>query len=170
MLCKAGMPYSESVEMALKVGSSARIELPRIVPREVDRAWGHVVLAKAEFIDVTPTADRKGLRPVDAGHDLPENARDDRVARAFEFQDDWKLVVKVTRYAPKDVRATSIERALVRMVLTRGDVTSVQAIYRLRSARQRLVVRLPENAGFDALQKKALTANPDLINIYLNFA
>ena len=70
-------------------------------------------------------------------------------ARAFEFHEEWALKVKVRRYEARDVKATSIERGLIRTVLTRGGVTSVQALYRMRSARQRLVVQLPENVSFD---------------------
>jgi len=58
------------------------------------------------------------------------------VARAFEFHEDWSLTVTATRYEMEEVKRTSIDRAVVRMVVTRSNETSVQALYRMRSARQ----------------------------------
>lgn len=71
-------------------------------------------------------------------------------AMAFEFHDAWGLSVQATRYEAKEVKATSVERALVRAVLTRGKVTNVQALFRVLSARQRLGVELPHDAVFDS--------------------
>lgn len=133
----------------LDVGSSVEIVVPRLKPAGLDRAWGQIVIAKAESIDVTPTEKRSGLRAIDPQHDLMPGANLGDAARALEFHDDWTLTVKATRYESKDVKATSIERALVQMVVTRGDITSVQAVYRLRSARQRLAIQLPGQVDFD---------------------
>ncbi len=134
---------------ALEIGRSVELQVPRLVPRGVDRAWGQIVLAKAEAIDVAPTGAPTGLRPIDPQQDLMPGAEVDAAAQAYEFHHDWSLAVKATRYESKDVKATSIERGLVRMVVTRGDVTSVQALYRMRSVRQRLVIRLPDGVQFD---------------------
>ena len=134
----------------LDVGKSVTLPVPRLIPARVDRAWGQVVLAKAETIDVAPADVREGLRPIDPQHDLMEGTKVADAARAFEFHDAWALAVKATRYEPEDVKATSIERALVRMVLTRTGDTSVQTVYRMRSARQRLALRLPAGVSFDA--------------------
>ena len=79
-----------------------------------------------------------------AAADRPAARFDGRVqpcanaARAFEFHDDWSLSLQATRYQLEEVKRTSIERAFVRMVVTRGDKVAVQALYRLRSARQRI--------------------------------
>jgi len=70
-------------------------------------------------------------------------------ARAFEFHDLWNLSITATRYELEEVKRTSIERALVRMVVTRSDRVSVQALYRIRSAVQRLAVTLPTGSEFD---------------------
>jgi len=70
-------------------------------------------------------------------------------ARALEFQEDWTLTVVATMYKLEDVKRTSIERALVRTVVTRGDRWPVQALYRMRSARQRLMIQLPAGVTFD---------------------
>ncbi|NLF18118.1 MAG: hypothetical protein GX595_12840, partial [Lentisphaerae bacterium] len=147
-----GVPIGVVWEMPLAqldVGSTVDIAVPRLVPRGVDRAWGQLVLAKAESIEVTPAEDRRGLRAIDPQHDLMPGARAGDAAHAFEFHDGWALTVQATRYEPKDVKATSIERGLVTAVVTRGDLTSVQAVYAMRSARQRLTVHLPGEVDFD---------------------
>jgi len=136
----------------LDVGKSVDLAIPRLVPREADRAWGQIVLAKAETIDVQESTGKdkvKGLRPIDPQRDLMTGAAVAGAARAFEFHDDWALTVVATMYKLEDVKHTSIERAFVRMVVTRGDLVSVQALYRMRSARQRLLMQLPANVNFD---------------------
>jgi len=133
----------------LDIGKTILLDVPRLEPVDTDRAWGQIVLAKAEGIDVGPTGEPAGLRPIDPRHDLMPGAGVRDAARAFEFHDAWSLKIRATRYEPKDVKATSIERGLVRMVITRADVTSVQAVYRMRSARQRLAIELPGNVTFD---------------------
>jgi hypothetical protein len=70
-------------------------------------------------------------------------------SRAFEFHDAWTLSVTATHYELEEVKRTSIERALVRMVVTRSDQVAVQALYRMRSARQRLLLELPAQVEFD---------------------
>ncbi|MDP6523940.1 MAG: hypothetical protein QGI24_01465 [Kiritimatiellia bacterium] len=143
------LAWEKKVEK-LDIGKTVKLDVPRIVTRDVDRAWGQVVLAKAEAIDVAPAEAVKGLNPIDPGRDLMDGRTVEDAARAFEFHDEWQLGVNVTRYELKDVKATSIDRGLVRMVVTRSDMTSVQAAYRMQSARQRLVVRLPGNVDFDS--------------------
>lgn len=132
----------------LEVGKSVTIQAPVLRPRDVDRAWGQVLVAKDETLDVRPDEGTSGLRPIDPRHDvMPETPSEmrDRAARAFEFHEEWQLAIKVTRYELEDVKRTSIESAVVRMVVTRSDQTAVQALYRVRSARQRLVIQLPED-------------------------
>ncbi len=135
----------------LEVGKSIELLIPRFNAMHIDRAWGQIVLTKAETIDVRESGEPKGLRPIDPRHDLMPGANVPEAARAFEFHDDWELTVKATRYKLEAVTRTSIERAVLRMVVTRSGETSVQALYRLRSARQRLAVRLPENVEFDSV-------------------
>lgn len=142
------LEWEEKLEN-LDIGETVTLQVPSLRPAGVDRAWGQVVLAKAETIDVSPASVSPGLRPIDPGHDLMAGARVPDAAQAFEFHSAWALSVRATRYEPKDVKATSVERGLVRMVMTRSDVTSVQALYRIRSARQRLLLRLPGDVQFD---------------------
>ena len=70
--------------------------------------------------------------------------------RAFEFHDAWALSVRAKRYELEDVKRTSVERGVVRMVVTRSGRVSVQALYRVRSVTQGLVVKLPTGAEFDS--------------------
>jgi len=121
--------------------------LPRLKPMEVDQAWGQIVLAKAETIDIQPQDPPAVLLPIDHQQDLITKVDD--AARAFEFHDDWELAVRATQYELKEIKRTSIERAVVRMVVTRAGQVPVQALYRIRSARQRLEIRLPAGAVFD---------------------
>jgi hypothetical protein len=147
----------ESKIDSLDLGRSVEFAVPRLCPMGVDRAWGQIVLAKAETIDIRPTGGAAsetplGLRPIDPQHDLMEGGaglKEDGAARAFEFHDAWALAVRATRYELEEVKRTSIERALVRMVVTRSNQLSAQALYRLRSARQRLAVELPTGVEFD---------------------
>ena len=71
-------------------------------------------------------------------------------ALAFEFHDDWSLPATVTRYQAAEIQPTSIDRAVVRMVVTPADEVAVQALYRVQSVQQRLAVDLPAEAKFDA--------------------
>ena len=174
--------WEEKVEK-LDVGGSVQLTVPRLVPIQTDRAWGQIVLAKAETIDVGISGEPVGLRGIDPQHDLMPSAygtgaygtgaygtgaygtgadgtRADGTgvdgkgaAKAFEFHDDWSLVITATRYELEEIKHTSIERAVLRMLVTRADKTSVQALYRLRSAEQRLAVRMPTGAEIDAQPK-----------------
>ncbi|MBC8872162.1 MAG: hypothetical protein H8E44_22245 [Planctomycetes bacterium] len=124
--------------------------LPRLVPKAVDRGEGQIVIAKAETLDVRVSGDAVGLRPIDPQHDLMSDvAKVEDAARAFEFHDDWELAITATRYELIEVKRTSIERAVVRMEVTRSGEISVQALYRMRSALQRLDIVLPKDVDFD---------------------
>jgi hypothetical protein len=127
----------------LPVGTSVGIELPQIKPVGVDRFWGQIVASKAENIEISVQGEPTGLRPIDPQHDLMPHAAVTNAARAFEFHEDWSLALAATRYQLEEVKRTSIDRALVRMVATRSGQVAVQALYRLRSARQRVAIKLP---------------------------
>ncbi|MBC8355704.1 MAG: hypothetical protein H8E66_27310 [Planctomycetes bacterium] len=139
----------EQSTQELEVGKSTDYALPSLMPMNVDRAWGQIVVSKAETLDVRAAAGFDGLRPIDPQHDLMPGVSVTDAARAFEFHDAWTLSVTTTRYELEEVKRTSIERALVRMVVTRSDRVSVQALYRIRSAVQRLAVALPAESEFD---------------------
>ena len=133
----------------LAVGKTVEVALPHLKPRLVDRAWGQIVWTKVETLDVHESGEPKGVRPIDPQHDLMPGATVAGAARAFEFHGDWNLGVAVTRYKLEEVKRTSIERAVLQMVATRGNQLSVRALYRMRSAGQRLAVKLPGNVEFD---------------------
>jgi hypothetical protein len=134
----------------LEVGQRRELPIARIEPLGATRAWGQIALTKTEGIDLTPTGEQRGLRPIDPRYDLAPGATVEEGALAFEFHDAWALSVYATRYEPKEVKTSSIERGLVRMVLTRGKQTGVQALYRVSSVRQRLVIELPPDVQFDS--------------------
>jgi hypothetical protein len=144
----------------LGIGKPLDLPMPHLKPRKVDRAWGQIVLIKSESIDVQPAGEPKSLRQIDPQHDLMSPVAS--AAKAFEFHDDWKLTVTATRYELEDVKRSSIELALVRMVVTPADTISVQAIYRIRTARQRIEITLPNDAAFDSQMLRVNGRSTDL--------
>ena len=132
----------------LDIGKSVDIAVPHLKPRD-GRAWGQIVLAKVETIDLQPVNLPDALRPIDPQHDLMAGSDVTDGAWAFEFHADWTLTVRATRYEHEEVKHASISRALVRTVVTRSGDVSVQALLRLRSARQRLQMELPADVEFD---------------------
>jgi hypothetical protein len=152
----------ETQQGDLPVGQGVAIDLPQLRMIGVDRFWGQIAASKAETIEISVKEEPKGLRPIDPQRDLLAGAKIANAARAFEFHEDWSLALQATRYQLEEVKRTSIERAVVRMVVTRSDTIAVQAIYHLRSARQRIAVKLP---GVDpqnsvaALDSQALRIN-----------
>jgi hypothetical protein len=133
----------ESPQKDLPVGQQVAIELPHLRPHGVDRAWGQIAASKAETIEISVDGEFKGLRPIDPQRDLMPDAGITGAARAFEFYEDWALPLVATRYELEEVKRTSIERGFVRMVVTRSGEVDVNALYRLRSARQRIPIKLP---------------------------
>lgn len=133
---------------AIEVGKPVKLDVPRLQPRDVDRAWGQIVLVKTETLDLDTPAEPEGLRPIDPQQDIDPAHQTAGAARAFEFHDAWKLPLTVTQYQLTDIKRTSIERAVVRMVVTPSGEAAVQALYRIRSVQQRLALKLPE-ANFD---------------------
>jgi len=146
---KIELVWEEKLEK-LGIGKSIDLAVPQLKPRGVDRAWGQIVLAKAETIDIHEKDGRgeaETLRPIDPQRDLMAPVAGG--ARAFEFHENWSLSMTVTQYELEEIKHTSIERAVVRTVVTPAGELSVQALYRMRSARQRLELELPADVGFD---------------------
>jgi len=133
----------------LEVGKPYTLKIPQLTPTAVNRASGQVVVKKAESLDLRPAGEPRGVRPIDPQLDLFPEAGISDAARAFEFQENWELAIDVARYKLEEVKRTSIEQGLVRMVITRSRKTAVQAVYRVRSARQRLALRLPDKFELD---------------------
>jgi len=147
---KIDLAWETKIEK-LDVGKSVDLVVPRIIPRGADLARGQIVLAKAESIDVQRAEGKDrvtGLRPIDPQQDLMSGASVPGAALAFEFNDDWALTVVVTMYRLEEVKHTSIDRAVVRVVVARSEQKSVQALFQARSVRQRLQVKVPQGAEF----------------------
>ena len=134
----------------LEAGSSVSIEVPQIRPMGVDRSWGQIVLTKAETIDLSESEKMSGLRPIDPQRDLISGIKVAGAVRAYEYHDDWEFLLTATRYDLEDIKQTSIPKSLLRMVVMRSGKTSVQTLYRIRCSDQRLELRMPEGADFDA--------------------
>ncbi|MDG2468531.1 MAG: hypothetical protein P8M80_04575 [Pirellulaceae bacterium] len=144
----------------LEIGKSVDISLPRLIPRNVDRAQGQIVTSKSETIDIQPIEGVEGIVPIDPKVDLMSEARSPDAAAAFEFVDSWSLGIRATRYDVEDVKLTNVEAGLVQIVQLRQSGLNVQALFRIRSAVQRLGIKLPE--GVDA--KNAFDSQPVRIN------
>ena len=132
----------------LPLGDSTDINVDRLIPANVDRGNGQIVLTKSETIDVRPQSDASGLRPIDPQTDLAAGVTVGNAAMAFEFVDDWSLKLTATRFELQELKRTSISRALVRAVALRQNELSVQCLYQMRSVGQRVSIQMP--AGFDA--------------------
>ena len=132
----------------LPLGKSADVEVARLIPANVDRASGQIVLTKSETIDVRPKSDASGLRPIDPQTDLAQGVTVDNAAMGFEFVDDWNLKLTATRFELQELKRTSISRAVVRAVALRQNELSVQCLYQMRSVGQRISIQMPD--GFDA--------------------
>ena len=143
---KIKLVWEKKIEK-LDVGKSVELDIPHIRPVGVDRAWGQIVMVKAETLDLREVGQPTALRPIDPQHDLI--AEVPGAARAFEFHEDWQLKITATRYQLEEVKRTNVELGVVRMVATRAGKVPVQALYRMRSAQQRLDVKLPTGAVFD---------------------
>ena len=136
----------------LEIGKPVSLLVRYLKPMDVYLASGQIALVKSETIDVHESSDPKNLAknlwPIDPQHDLKIPVP--LAARAFRFDTDWSLTVVATRYELEKIKWSSIERALVRMVVTPSNTISVQALYRMRSGQQRVEVELPEKAAFDS--------------------
>ena len=137
----------ESPIEKLDVGKSVTIAVPHLKPQG-GRAHGQIILTRAEMIDLGGPENPAGLRAIDPQHDVPAEDRKADAVLAYEFEADWTLSVTATRYESEDVKRTSIERALVRAVITGAENASVQALYRMRSSNQRLALALPAGVEF----------------------
>jgi len=138
--------------------------IPHLKPQDVDRAEGTIVIATSENIDVGEAAEVSGLRPIDPQTDLAAGTPEElklRAARAYEFHQDWSLEVKAIRYQLSQLETTFIQQALFRMVNTLSGEQSVQALYRLRSAEQRLRMKLPGGVQVIRLRINGIDVTPE---------
>lgn len=151
-------------------GKSVEIGIPRLIPQDVFRSWGQILLTKAETVDLSSSDTNEGLRQIDPQHDIDARDRLSDAAYAFAFHNDWKLSLLATRYELQEVKRASIECGVIRAVLTRANTISVQAIYRIQSVKQRLPITIPEGSKFDVEPKingMSVTLETDATGRYL---
>jgi hypothetical protein len=134
----------------LTVGNSHTLELPSLMVKDVDRATGQIVISKSESIDIQPAGLPSGVQPIDPQEELLPQVKIPDATMAFEFVGPWQLTLTAKRYELESSKHSSIDRGLIRVVDLERDRLSIQAIYRMRSARQRILIQLPEGAEFDA--------------------
>ncbi|MGQ9606217.1 MAG: hypothetical protein ACUVTW_08445 [Thermogutta sp.] len=140
------LTWEEPIAVDLEETASLRLTVPHLQPRGADQAWGQIVVVKSENIEVREAGETSGLRPIDPQRELMRGRTMPEAAGAFEFTGTWNLALEALRYRVEAVKQAAIERAFVRMVMTRGDRIAVQALYRIRSVQQRLAVALPPGA------------------------
>jgi hypothetical protein len=128
---------------ALEVGKSLTLDVPWLQPQGAERSWGQILVSRSETMDIHPEFLSDGMREIDPRQDLMQEAKTANVARAFEFQDGYQFRLTATRYEPVEVARTSVEAALIRAIVTRSGQLDVQALFRVRTAQQRLAVRFP---------------------------
>ena len=90
----------------------------------------------------------KSLQPIDPQHDLMSPVAVGRPG----LRVPRRLDADRRRHAIRleEVKRSEHRAGVVRMVVTPANTISVQALYRIRSARQRVEIALPEGAMFDA--------------------
>lgn len=133
---------------SVPVGEGTVLACQRLIPLQVDRSWGQIVLLKSETLELA-VAQAENVLPIDPRFDLKLGEARPDAALALEYHDRWSLQLRATRFENAVVKSTSIERGVVTLVRTNDGALSVQAVYRLRSQRQRLAVELPAAAQFD---------------------
>ncbi|MDR1492667.1 MAG: hypothetical protein LBT05_08090 [Planctomycetaceae bacterium] len=151
-------------------GGNVDITIPRLIPQDVFRSWGQILLSKAETVDISASDKNEGLRQIDPQHDVDANDRIQDAAYAFEFHNDWNLSLLATRYQLQEVKRASVEYGVIRTVLTRANTISVQALYRIQSVKQRLPIVLPPDSQFDTeprINGKPVTLETDAAKQYL---
>ena len=131
----------------LDIGKETPVSVPRLMPRNVDRAFGQIVIAHAETISLRESEETRGLRAIDPQSEVLPPDRLATAIAAMEFFDDWKLDLLATRFQNEEVKRASIEEGVLQVVSVRsGENLTARGIYRIRSVKQRLGVTLPEGA------------------------
>lgn len=139
--------WIESLE-DLEVGSVASVSLNSLLPQEVHRSWGQIVIKKAENLDVVP-AQTDGVRPIDPRYDLKLGSSETQVAGAavaMEFHQAWSVNLDIHRYELESIELSAIELGLIDVQIAKGGKSRVHAVYRVKSAAQRIAVVFPQGA------------------------
>lgn len=138
------------------VGAKQVANVQTVQPQEVERKRGQLVFDRSDLFDIQLEAGAKGLRPIDPTADLYGERRVEDAVAALEYVGPWELNVELARYELYDLKRSSVNRSLLRAVWLRNEQLSVQALYRVKSVNQRLVIEMPP--GFDA--ESGFDSNP----------
>ena len=141
------LSWIESLE-DLEVGSAASVSLTPLIPQEVNRSWGQIVIKKAENLDVVP-AESDGVRPIDPRYDLKLGSTEMQVegaAVAMEFHQEWSVKLDIHRYELESIELSAIELGVIDVQIAKGGKSRVHAVYRVKSAAQRIAVTFPQGS------------------------
>ena len=132
----------------LEVGSAASVSLNPLTPKEVHRSWGQIVIKKAENLDVVP-AESDGVRPIDPRYDLKLGSTETQIegaAVAMEFHQAWSVKLDIHRYELESIELSAIELGVIDVQIAKGGKSRVHAVYRVKSAAQRIAVTFPKGS------------------------
>jgi hypothetical protein len=132
----------------LEVGSATSVSLNPLTPQEVHRSWGQIAIKKAENLDVVP-AKSDGVRPIDPRYDLKLGSTETQIegaAVAMEFHQAWSVELDIHRYELESIELSAIELGVVDVQIAKGGKSRVHAVYRVKSAAQRIAVTFPKGA------------------------
>ncbi len=148
----------------LQVGSEDRVTLSRLIPQNVNRSWGQIVVQKSENLDVLPEK-QDGLRAIDPRYDIQLGDGVANAAFAMEFHQPWNVELVIHRYELQDVEQSAIELGVVDVQLSKGGKSRVHAVYRIKSVAQRIEVVFPKNSK---IGNDPLVINGETIGIEKN--
>ena len=132
----------------LEVGSATSVSLNQLTPQEVHRSWGQIVIKKAENLDVVP-AESDGVRPIDPRYDLKLGSTETQIegaAVAMEFHQAWSVELDIHRYELESIELSAIELGVIDVQIAKGGKSRVHAVYRVKSAAQRIAVTFPKGS------------------------
>ena len=148
----------------LQVGSEDRVTLSRLIPQNVNRSWGQIVVKKSENLDVLPEK-KDGLRAIDPRYDIQLGDGVANAAFAMEFHQPWNVDLVIHRYELQDVEQSAIELGVVDVQISKGGKSRVHAVYRIKSVAQRIEVVFPKNSK---IGNDPLVINGETIGIEKN--
>ncbi|MBT4694854.1 MAG: hypothetical protein HOB73_16080, partial [Planctomycetaceae bacterium] len=135
-----------------------------LMPQDVHRSWGQIVIKKAENLDVVP-AESDGVRPIDPRYDLKLGSTEMQVAGAavaMEFHQAWSVKLDIHRYELEAIELSAIELGLIDVQIAKGGKSRVHAVYRVKSAAQRIAVTFPQGSK---IPNDPLSINGEAIGI-----
>jgi hypothetical protein len=157
------LSWIESLE-DLEIGSGTSVSLNPLVPQDVHRSWGQIAIKKAENLDVVP-AEPDGVRPIDPRYDLKLGSTETQVegaAVAMEFHQAWSVKLDIHRYELESIELSAIELGVIDVQIAKGGKSRVHAVYRVKSAAQRIAVTFPQGSK---IPNDPLSINGEVVGI-----